>query len=326
MKKHILVTGGAGYIGSHTCKHLAQKGFTPVTLDNLSTGYEHFVKWGPLVKGSINDSTLVKQTLHHFKPLAVIHFAAHINVGESVTNPGKYYENNVVQTLSFLNTLKEVNLSNIVFSSTAAAYGTPQFTPIPESHTTLPINPYGHGKLFIETVLNDYFNAYGLKSVIFRYFNAAGADFSGEVGENHIPETHLIPLICDALLGHIPELKIFGDDYPTPDGTCIRDYVHVNDLANAHVLAVEYLLAEGNPLLCNLGSGQGFSILDIINQIEKITGKKVPKSMSPRREGDPASLVADASKALQTLGWKTQYSDIDTILQTAWDWHPKRFV
>lgn len=325
MKQPILVTGGAGYIGSHTCKALAAQGFTPVTLDNLSTGHRDFVQWGPLIQGDIADAALVKQVVQELRPLAVIHFAGLIAVGESVVNPAAYYRNNVVGSFHLFETLREAGVDKVVFSSTAACYGNPGITPITESCALLPINPYGCTKLAMEQLLQAYDPAYGVRSVIFRYFNACGADPEAQIGEAHEPETHLIPLALDVVLGRRPQLTINGQDYPTADGTCIRDYIHVLDLAEAHVLAVRHLLAGGASLACNLGQGQGHSVSEVANMVELVTKQPLTRSFGPRRPGDPPALVAAADLARSSLGFAAKHSSLDEIIATAWAWHQKRF-
>lgn len=324
MTKHILVTGGAGYIGSHTCKALARAGYTPVVLDNLVYGHQWAVKWGPLAQGDIRDADFVDAVLEQFKPLAVMHFAAYAYVGESVTDPGKYYDNNVGGTITLLEAMRRAGCGNIVFSSTCATYGEPVASPMDETHPQNPINPYGRSKLMIENMLADYGTAYGLSHLSLRYFNAAGADPDGELGEDHDPETHLVPLAIDAALGKRPPLKVFGTDYPTPDGTCIRDYIHVTDLAGAHVLALEHLRGAGASGMLNLGTGSGNSVLEVLGAVKRAGGVAVPWESAPRREGDPQALVASAGRAAEVLGWAPQYTDIETIVGTAWRWHASR--
>ena len=319
----VLVTGGAGYIGSVTCKLLSQKGFTPVVIDNLSLGHADFVKWGPLVQADIWDEVAISDAIHTYKPLAVLHFAALSNVGDSVKDPNAYFQNNVSGSLRFLDILVKHGISCFVFSSTAATYGEPESDLIDRDHKQNPINPYGLGKLMIETALKDYDKAHGLRSVSFRYFNAAGADPEGDVGENHNPETHLIPLALQAVLGQRASLTVFGEDYPTPDGTCIRDYIHVHDLAMAHVLALESLLDGAPTSFYNLGNGQGFSVKEVLSVVQQVTGKEVPHVIGDRRAGDPACLVADASVTHDRFNWTIQYPDLDCIVQHAWDFITK---
>lgn len=321
--KTVLVTGGAGYIGAHACKALAAAGHTPVTYDNLVYGHERAVQWGPLEKGDILDGARLAKVMQRHKPAAVMHFAAFAYVGESVTDPGKYYRNNVVGTLSLLDTMRANAIDRIVFSSTCATYGIPETVPICEDTPQKPINPYGATKLMIERVLSDYGDAYGLKSMALRYFNAAGADANGEIGESHDPETHLIPLVLDAASGKRPSITVNGDDYDTPDGTCIRDYVHVTDIADAHVRALDRLGKDGQARACNLGTGKGVSVSEVIAAAERVTGCKVPVVRGVRRPGDPAQLLADARLSARELGWTARHSSLDNILQTAWRWHQR---
>jgi len=313
----VLVTGGAGFIGSHTCKALAAAGFTPVTIDNMSTGNRKAVKWGPLVEGDVRKSDFVAEAIRSYKPGAVIHFAASAYVGESVTDPAKYYQNNAMGMISLLEACRQCGLDNVIFSSSCATYGIPDSLPITENLHQNPINPYGWTKLLGEQMLRDYAKAYGSRYVILRYFNACGADPDNELGEWHDPETHLIPLALLAAKGAKPGLQIFGDDYDTADGTCVRDYIHVCDLARAHVSACKHLLAGGKNLALNLGSGTGYSIRQIINAIVELTGCKVPVTVAARRPGDPPALYADASLAEQELGFKPEMSDLNTIIATA---------
>jgi UDP-glucose 4-epimerase len=320
---NILVTGGAGYIGSHCCKELSKKGFQPVTIDNLVYGHKNFVRWGEFFQGDVGDSAHLKKCLGQFKIDAVMHFAAYAYVGESVEDPAKYYENNLGNTIQLLHAVLDHNIKYFVFSSTCATYGNPQKTPIDEGHPLNPINPYGKTKRMIEEILQDYQNAYGLKYISLRYFNAAGADPDAEVGEDHDPETHLIPLVLDAAGGKRKSIKVFGTDYETPDGTCIRDYIHVTDLARAHILALQRLQGGADSSVYNLGNGQGFSVLEVIEHARKITGKNIAVENSGRRPGDPPVLIASNAKAVKELGWKPQYADIDDIIGTAWEWHKK---
>lgn len=314
----VLVVGGAGYIGSHTCKALKARGFTPVVYDNLSRGHRDNVKWGPLVVGDLLDRARLDDAFRTYQPKAVIHFAALAYVGESVTDPGPYYVNNVSGTISMLEAARRSDCNLVVFSSTCATYGVPETLPITEQTTTNPINPYGRTKLMIESVLSDYAASYGIRYAALRYFNACGADPAGELGEWHDPETHLIPRALMAAAGDIEQLEIFGDDYPTPDGTCIRDYIHVADLAAGHVQAVDYLSRGGESLTVNLGTDVGLSIKDILTGIEKVTGRAVPAVMKPRRPGDPPALVASADLAREKLGFVATHSSIDSIVETAW--------
>jgi UDP-arabinose 4-epimerase len=320
-KMTILVTGGAGYIGSHTCKHLAAAGYQPVVLDNLVQGHQWAVKWGPLVVGDISDLELVRNKVREFGIKAVIHFAAHAYVGESVQNPRKYFHNNVSGTLAFLDALMDSGIDKFIFSSSCATYGIPHQLPIKEDHPQQPINPYGASKLMIENVLRWYGKAYNLRSVILRYFNAAGADPEGEIGEDHSPETHLIPLVIAAAQGKAPEIEIFGTDYDTKDGTAVRDYIHVCDLAAAHVKAVSHLLLGGPEDQVNLGTGRGHTIREVISSVEEVSGRSVPYRQGPRRAGDPAALVADSTKAETMLGWRPKFSELRTMVESAWRWH-----
>ena len=319
-RKRVLVTGGAGYIGSHCCKALAEAGFCPVVLDNLVYGHEAAVRWGPLIKGELADRALLDAVIAEHRPVAAIHFAAYAYVGESVENPGKYYANNVAAAISLLEALRDSGIKAIVFSSTCATYGVPVNVPIQEEAAQRPINPYGRSKLMVEHILEDFDTAHGLKAIALRYFNAAGADPAGELGESHNPETHLIPLALAAAAGNGPVLTVFGDDYLTPDRTCIRDYIHVTDLAEAHVLALERLLAGGNSDRINLGTGAGVSVREMLAAIERVTGHHVPHSFGPRRTGDPPELVADPAHARTALGWTPRHSNLETIVATAWAW------
>jgi UDP-glucose-4-epimerase GalE len=320
----VLVTGGAGYIGSQTAKALASAGHESVVLDNLVTGHREAVKWGPFIEGDVGDKELLAKIFTEHRIEAVIHFAASLLVGESVKNPQKYFWNNVVNTLSLLDEMKACGVKPIVFSSSAAAYGNPVKVPIPEDHPTNPVNPYGESKLCMERAIRWYGVAYGLRGAALRYFNAAGADLDGELGEEHDPESHLIPLVVQAALGQRPDVEVYGTDYPTPDGTAIRDYIHVVDLADAHLRALEYLADEGESTELNLGTGKGHSVREVVAGVGKVCGGRVPAKDAPRRAGDPAVLVADPSKARQVLGWQPQHSDLDTIIQSAWTWHSSK--
>jgi UDP-glucose-4-epimerase GalE len=313
----ILVVGGSGYIGSHAVRALRRHGFEPIVYDNLSTGYKILARGSELIVGDIEDRAKLLAVLPRVD--AIMHFAALAYVGESVQNPEKYFRNNVQAALTLLNAAKECGIRKFVFSSTCAVYGTPTSVPINESTPRQPINPYGSSKLFFENALEAYDPAYGIRYASLRYFNAAGADESGEIGEMHVPETHLIPLVLAAAAGTAPPLQIYGSDYPTPDGTCIRDYIHVNDLAEAHVLALEYLENEKKSFAANLGTGRGYSVLEVIGAVERITGLKVPHNLTARRPGDPPALVADASRAEKLLKWKANRS-LDEIVSTAWNW------
>jgi UDP-arabinose 4-epimerase len=326
MTPNILVTGGAGYVGSHTCKALADAGYTPVVLDDLSTGHSWAVKWGPLVVADIADRARVAKALKEVCAQAAIHFAAHAYVGESVLHPRKYFDNNVSKTLILFDTLLEAGIAKVVFSSSCATYGVPQELPIAEDHPQEPINPYGASKLFVEKILHWYERAYGMHYTNLRYFNAAGADLDGEIGEDHIPETHLIPLVIAAAQGTKPALEIFGTDYDTADGTPVRDYVHVCDLATAHVNALDRLLAGEQSASLNLGSGSGHSIRDVISVVEAVSGKAVPVVEGPRRPGDPPALIANPQLGQALLEWTPKRSDLWTIVRTAWDWHQNKLL
>ena len=320
MRKTVLVTGGAGYVGSHACKALAQAGYVPIAYDNLVHGHEWAVKWGPLERGDILDSTRLASVLEQYRPIAALHFAGFAYVGESVTDPAKYYRNNVSGTLVLLDALVRAGIDKLVFSSSCSTYGVPASVPIREDHPQNPVNPYGFGKLVVERVLRDYERAYGLRSVSLRYFNAAGADPDGETREDHDPETHLIPLVLQAALGRKPNVVINGADYPTPDGTCIRDYIHVTDLAIAHVLALGYLENGDGSEYINLGTGTGASVKAVVEVARKVTGKIIATEVGLRRAGDPPALVAEAVRARELLGWKPQYAELDVQIQHAWAW------
>jgi UDP-arabinose 4-epimerase len=317
--KKILVTGGAGFIGSHTCKQLLLHGFEPICYDNLSTGYIHNVRWGSFIEGDILDTKKFSETLEEIRPSAVMHFAAAAYVQESIINPELYYKNNVQGTISVLNGMKNYAAIPIVFSSTCATYGVPGLTPINEDCIQNPINPYGASKLMSERIIKDYGMAYGMRYAILRYFNASGADLDNELGEEHSPETHLIPRCLQAACGIIDYVDVFGDDYNTSDGTCVRDYIHVTDLAIGHVNSLEYLMKKSSSFEINLGAGRGVSIIEIINSIEKIIGKKVPFKIKPRRPGDPPSLFADISKARNLIDFYPSNSDLETIIKTAYN-------
>jgi len=319
----ILILGGAGYIGSHANKILSNRGYSTIVYDNLSTGHKESVKWGKFILGDILDKEMLSKVFSENKIDAVMHFAASTDVGESVTDPGKYYKNNVATTINLLETMREFNISYFIFSSTCATYGTPNIIPIPESHKQNPINSYGRTKLIVEQMLKDYSDAYDLKYAALRYFNAAGADPETEIGEWHEPETHLIPLILEVALGKRDFITIYGDDYDTKDGTCIRDYIHIFDIVDAHIKALEYLIKNDKSVIVNLGNGNGYSVLDIINASKKITNLDIPTKIGERREGDAISLIGDATKARTILNWKPQYQDINVIIETAWKWHQK---
>ena len=318
---HVLVTGGAGYIGSHVCKALHKAGFIPVTYDNLSQGKKSAVKWGPLVQKDLHDKVALVDTMRVYKPVAVIHLASLIDARESQKEPAKYYHNNVTGTLVLLDAMRLSGIDCFVFSSSAAVYGTPHYTPIDEQHEKNPQNTYGKTKLMVEEILQDYQRAYGLASISLRYFNAAGADPEGEHGEAHEPETHLIPLTILTALGKRSSLSVYGTDFPTKDGTAIRDYIHVSDLADAHVRALQYLFEKKQCLALNLGTGTGYSVREIITEIEKLTKKPLPHALSPRNPADPAILIADAKAATHLLHWRPRYSDLPTLLSTALSWH-----
>ena len=316
----VLVVGGAGYVGCHAARELRRRGYEAILYDNLSTGHKSLAQGFELIIGDIADSAKLKPALERVQ--AVMHFAAHAYVGESVTNPRKYFANNIVGGLTLLNAVIDSPVRKLIFSSTCATYGVPEIVPISETAARLPVNPYGVTKLAFEHALEAYGRAYGLRFVAFRYFNAAGADESGEIGEIHVPESHLIPSAFEAIHGERGEFEIFGSDYPTPDGTCIRDYIHVNDLADAHVRGIEYL-EQGSSIALNLGTGQGHSVHEVISTIERVTGQKVPKRVAPRREGDPPRLVSDPSQAEKVLEWKANRS-LEQIVSTAWKWDQNR--
>ncbi|QSJ20015.1 UDP-glucose 4-epimerase GalE [Nostoc sp. UHCC 0702] len=323
----ILVTGGAGYIGSHTVLALKQAGYDVLILDNLVYGHQDLVEKVlkvELVIGDTGDRALLDDLFKTRDIAAVMHFSAYAYVGESVTDPAKYYRNNVVGTLTLLEAMLAASVKKFVFSSTCATYGVPEVVPIPEDHPQNPINPYGATKLMVERILSDFDVAYGLKSVRFRYFNAAGADPNGLLGEDHNPETHLIPLVLLTALGKRESISIFGTDYPTPDGTCTRDYIHVNDLASAHVLGLEYLLKGGESEVFNLGNGSGFSVKEVIAAAQEVTGLSIPVQECDRRPGDPPSLIGSGEKARKILGWQPQYPSIKDIVTHAWQWHQQR--
>jgi len=324
IRKPVLVTGGAGYVGSHVCKALARAGYLPVVYDNLSRGHAWAVKWGPLERGDLMNAARLSAVLRKHRPLAVLHFAALAYVGESVADPLRYYRNNVGGTINLLQAMRETAVSRIVFSSTCAVYGAPIVVPIPENHPQAPLNPYGHSKRMIEQMLADAAAAHGLNSVSLRYFNAAGADPDGDVGEDHYPETHLIPLALEAAAGLRPRLVIHGTDYATRDGTCIRDYVHVADLADAHVLALRYFARKPGAAAFNLGNGGGFTVREVIAAAERVAGRKIPLRAGPRRPGDPPALVANAAAARRKLGWNPRYRELEAIIATAWRWLQSR--
>ena len=324
MPSYVLVTGGAGYIGSHACRLLLKKGFIPIAYDNLSQGHAAAVQWGPLVVGDILDHDQLAKTLQKYQPVAVMHFAANALVGESVAHPDKYYTNNVTGTISLLNALRTYGPLKLIFSSSCATYGIPQQLPLTEKHPQTPINPYGRSKFFCEQIIQDYAAAYGLSFAILRYFNAAGASIDSLIGEDHTPETHLVPLLLQTALGQRDFLEVYGQDFKTKDGSCIRDYIHVADLAEAHFLALQWLLGNKTSLALNLGCGQGFSVFEMIAAAKEYCQKAIPLQLKPRRAGDPPVLVADSALAQKTLKWQPKYSTPQQIIQTAWQWHQKQ--
>lgn len=325
MPTKVLVIGGCGYIGYHMVASLARENYEVLVLDDMSTGFDDALPDGVgLVVGDLGDRALLDSIFATENLAGVLHFASLIQVGESVVEPARYYRSNVSKTLTLLEAMIEHKVGPLIFSSTAAVFGEPEYSPIDEAHRQAPINPYGASKYMVERMLEDFDHAYGLKSVALRYFNAAGADPSGRIGERHNPETHLIPLALHAVLGARPPLKVFGRDYPTPDGTCVRDYIHVTDLAEAHLRALEYLWAGKPTARFNLGNGNGFSVQEVLDSIERVTGQVVPHGDAPRRNGDPASLVADSQAAKSKLAWKPRFSDLDTIVEHAWAWEQKR--
>jgi UDP-arabinose 4-epimerase len=318
--KTILVTGGAGYVGSHCCKAFAHAGWRVVVFDSLYRGWRDMVKWGELIEGDILDRSALDAAVARVRPDVVAHFAALTSVGESVADPATYYRNNSIGTFNILEAMRAGGVDKMIFSSTAATYGVPLETPITEGHVQQPINPYGWSKLFVERMMADYAAAYGLKFASLRYFNAAGADADGEVGERHEPETHVIPLAARGALRDDYEFTIFGDDFDTRDGTCVRDYIHVSDLGRAHAAAAQYLLAGGKAEFFNLGTGNGTTVKEIADAIEKVSGRPLPRRVGPRREGDPAVLIASNARAKAVLGWEPIQSSVDEIVQTAWAW------
>ena len=319
----VLVVGGAGYIGSHMVKNLHQNDVGIVVLDNLSAGFRSAVLYGEFVEGDIKDDALLHGLFERYKFDAVMHFASFIQVGESVKLPSKYYKNNFSNTHILLDAMVKHDIRKFIFSSTAAIFGEPEYVPIDEKHPKRPINPYGKTKLMVEQLLEDYDIAYGMRSVCLRYFNAAGADAQGRIGERHEPETHLIPLVLQAALKRRDAITVFGNDYDTPDGTCIRDYIHIDDLCEAHTLALNYLTNGGASTAFNLGNGEGYSIRDVINAAETISGKPINVINGVRRDGDPARLIADSKKIMDELGWKPRYADLQTIVKHAWEWELK---
>ena len=321
----ILVTGGAGYIGSHVCKALSRKGHEIVVFDNLEYGHSDLARWGTLVQGDLLDRAVLGSVFRRYTPEAVMHFAAYAYVGESVADPARYYRNNVIGSYNLVEAARAHGVRDMIFSSTCAVYGVPESVPITEDMALNPINPYGNTKLAIEKLLEDYGVAYGMRSVRLRYFNAAGADPEAETGEDHTPETHLIPLVLDAAIGRRDSITINGDDYDTPDGTCVRDYIHVTDLARAHVLALEYLVGGGETLAVNLGNSRGHSVREVVETARRVTGRDFRVDVGPRREGDPPVLVGSNEMARRVLGWSPERSEMETIIEDAWRWHRKRF-
>ncbi|MFL1780545.1 UDP-glucose 4-epimerase [Candidatus Hepatincolaceae symbiont of Richtersius coronifer] len=322
--KTVIVTGGAGYVGSQTCKELKKHGYNPVVFDNLAYGHEEFVKWGSFIKGDLNNFDEISQAIKKTNPIAIIHCAAYTYVAESVQDPYKYYNNNVSGSLNLFKAMIDHNIKYVIFSSTCATFGEISIPVIEENAPQNPINPYGTGKHMVEKILNDFELAYKLKSVILRYFNVAGADAEGEVGEDHTPETHLIPLIIDVALGKKEYITIFGDNYDTPDGTCIRDYIHTEDLASAHRLALEHLITYNTSEVFNLGAEKGYSVKQIINAVEKVSQVRVKTLIAEKRAGDSSVLIADSKKAKKILNWQPKYTDIVDIVGSAYKWHLKR--
>jgi len=322
-KPMILVVGGAGYIGSHMVLDLLRTGYPVVTLDNLYRGHRDLVPGGEFVAGDIGNPDDVARVFREYPIKAVMHFAAHSLVGESVEKPLLYYRNNVSNTLTLLEAMQEADIRHFIFSSSAAVYGEPQQTPITEDHPCVPENPYGATKLAVERILHDVSQATGMTYSVLRYFNAAGADASGKIGERHLPETHLIPLVLQVATGERESISIFGEDYPTPDGTCLRDYIHVSDLTRAHLLTLEALLSGSGNTTYNLGNSTGYSVREIIETARGITGHAIPAVAAPRRKGDPAVLIADSSRIRKQLGWRPRYENISDIIQSAWEWHRK---
>lgn len=319
----ILIVGGAGYIGSHINKELTKEGFETVVFDNLYSGKKELVKWGEFFEGDLGNIEKIREVFKKYPIEAVLHFAAFKAVGESVIDPQKYYKNNVANTLNLFEVMKENGVNKFIFSSSAATFGEPKYIPIDEKHPQNPINPYGETKLIVEHIMRDYDKAYGMRYVALRYFNACGADLEAEVGEWPGSSSNLIPLVLDAAIGRREDIKVFGDDYETPDGTCVRDYIHVTDLADAHVLALKHLLNQGESESFNLGNGKGFSVKEVVEMAKKVTGIDFKVTMADRRPGDPPVLVADATKAKQILKWQPKYADLETIVSSAWNWHKK---
>ena len=323
MNKSVFVTGGAGYIGSHACKELYRSGYQPIAVDNLIYGHKWAVKWGPLEQCDIQNSEQLDSLFQKYSPIAVIHFAASSHVAESVSDPGQYYTNNVAGTINLLESMRRNGCRNFVFSSSCSTYGKPDQVPIREDHPRKPISPYGTSKLMVEQILADYHMAYDFNYIALRYFNAAGADPEGEIGEAHDPETHLVPLTIFTALGRRKEISVFGTDYETPDGSAVRDYTHVMDISSAHISSLEHLRQGKESGEINLGTGRGYSVLEIIQAVEEISGKKLPVIYGDRRPGDPATLVAYSDKARKVLNWNPQYSSLQSIISTAWAWHTR---
>jgi len=319
----IFIAGGAGYIGSHVNKMLNERGYETLVFDNLIYGHREFVKWGKFIHGDLADRELLRQCFRSNRISSVMHFSAFAYVGESVVDPARYYRNNVSNTLNLLDVMNEFDVRTFIFSSTCATYGIPKTVPITEDHPQHPINPYGRSKLMIEQILEDYDRAYGIKSVNLRYFNAAGADPDGEIGERHNPETHLIPLTIYAALSVNEDIKIFGVDYPTRDGTCLRDYIHVLDLGDAHIKALELIEKNGRSESFNLGNGSGFTVKEVIDTVREVSGRNFKVTEVDRREGDPPTLISDSSKAFRVLQWRPRFAELPLIIETAWKWHKK---
>jgi len=324
--KRVLVTGGAGYIGSHACKQIAARGHVPISVDNLSTGYSWAVKWGDLERCDIRDTERLSEIFRRYNPEVVMHFAAHCYVAESVRNPEKYYSNNIGGTMSLLEVMRKHDVKTLIFSSSSVTYGDANSIPIEEEHPQNPINPYGVTKYLGERMISDYGIAHDLRFISLRYFNAAGADSDAEIGEAHNPETHLIPLILDCAAGKRREVAIFGTDYQTRDGTCIRDYIHVSDIADAHLRAMEHLLSGKESCFLNLGNGNGYSVREVIDCSIKVTGHDVNVIEGPRRAGDPSQLVSDSNQSKKVLGWFPKRDKLETIIEDAWRWHQKFFT
>jgi UDP-arabinose 4-epimerase len=321
VRPNVLVTGGAGYIGSHACKALSAAGYQPITIDNFCLGHREFVKWGPQIEADVRDTAAVVKAIRDYNVVGILHFAAFAYVGESMTDPAKYYENNVVAMLSLLSAMRQTNLRKLVFSSTCAVYGTPTVNPINEQVPTNPVNPYGRSKLMCENILTDYVAAYGFERVALRYFNASGDDLSSGIGEKRDAETHLIPRAMMALQGHVRDFEVYGFDFPTKDGTAVRDYIHVRDLADAHVLALRHLLAGDAGGVFNLGAERGYSVKEVLTAVSAVSGRSLRAPTGARRPGDPPELIADTKLARDVLGFDPKSSDLQTIVESAWRWH-----